>query len=78
MNVFRRIDVRGRTIHLVNHPNRYDGQVPDVRVLALEIGEHTREIMGELGYSSAETEGLIEAGAVTASRAEQTKVTEPS
>jgi crotonobetainyl-CoA:carnitine CoA-transferase CaiB-like acyl-CoA transferase len=78
MQVFRRIQVRGRTIHLINHPNRYDGQVPDVRVLALEIGEHTREILGELGYSRAETEGLVDAGAVAASREEPTRVTEPS
>ncbi|SHO65761.1 Crotonobetainyl-CoA:carnitine CoA-transferase CaiB [Pseudoxanthobacter soli DSM 19599] len=68
MNVFRKITVRGRTVHLVNHPNRYDGQVPDVRVLALEIGEHTAEIMGELGYSPAETDRLIAAGAVASSR----------
>ncbi len=68
MNVFRKITVRGRTVHLVNHPNRYDGQVPDVRVLALEIGEHTAEIMGGLGYSPAETDRLIAARAVVSSR----------
>ncbi len=78
MQVFRRVDIKGRTIHLVNHPNRYDGEVPDVRVLALEIGEHTREVLGEIGYSPAETEDLIKAGAVTASRATQCKATELS
>ena len=26
--VFRQVTLRGRTIHLVNHPNRYDGEVP--------------------------------------------------
>lgn len=78
MQVFRRVDIKGRTIHLVNHPNRYDGEVPDVRVLALEIGEHTREVLGEIGYSPAETEDLIKAGAVTASRAAQCEATELS
>ena len=78
MQVFRRINIRGRTIHLVNHPNRYDGEVPDVRVLALEIGEHTREILDELGYSQVESDGLIEAGAVAASRSEHSKATELS
>lgn len=68
MNVFRKIEVRGRTVHLVNHPNRYDGQVPELRLLALEIGEHTGEIMSELGYSPAETDALINAGAVVWSR----------
>lgn len=66
--VFREITVRGRTIHLVNHPNRYDGQVPGLRVLALEIGEHTQEIMAELGYGASEIEQLVGSGAVTASR----------
>ncbi|MEP7456194.1 CaiB/BaiF CoA-transferase family protein [Phyllobacterium sp. SB3] len=68
MNIFRKVSVRGRTVHLVNHPNRYDGQVPELRVLALEIGEHTREIMSELGYSQSETQKLISSGAIAASR----------
>jgi crotonobetainyl-CoA:carnitine CoA-transferase CaiB-like acyl-CoA transferase len=71
MEVFRKVTVRGRTVHLVNHPNRYDGQVPELRVLALEIGEHTGEIMREIGYSDVETDALIEAGAVVWSRQAQ-------
>jgi len=55
-------------VHLVNHPNRYDGEVPELRVLALEIGEHTREIMGELGYRDDEVERLVASRAVAASR----------
>ena len=66
--VFREITVRGRTVHLVNHPNRYDGEVPELRILALEIGEHTREIMGELGYGHDEVERLVASRAVAASR----------
>lgn len=68
MNVFRKIDVRGKSVHLVNHPNRYDGKVPELRVLALEIGEQTDEIMGELGYSAAEVDAMIAAGAVVSAR----------
>jgi len=68
MDVFRKITVRGRTVHLINHPNRYDGQVPELRVLALEIGEHTHEIMENLGYSPSEIDGMIAAGAVASSR----------
>jgi crotonobetainyl-CoA:carnitine CoA-transferase CaiB-like acyl-CoA transferase len=67
-DVFRKIKVRGRTIHVVNHPNRYDGKAPDVRVLALEIGEHSREILREHGYAAEEIERLIASNAVAASR----------
>ncbi|MBX3567484.1 MAG: CoA transferase [Rhizobiaceae bacterium] len=69
--VFRKITLRGRTIHLVNHPNRYDGEVPELRVLALEIGEHTRAILGELGYAESEAQALLSSGAVVASRDDQ-------
>jgi crotonobetainyl-CoA:carnitine CoA-transferase CaiB-like acyl-CoA transferase len=51
-------------VKLVNHPNRYDGKVPDVRFIALEVGEHTREIMTELGFSDTETESILSSGAV--------------
>ncbi len=70
--IFRKVEVRGRTIHLVNHPNRYDGKVPELRLLALEIGEHSREILAELGYAAAEIETLIETGRVAASRSAPT------
>jgi crotonobetainyl-CoA:carnitine CoA-transferase CaiB-like acyl-CoA transferase len=65
---FRAITVRGRTVHLVNHPNRYDGQVPELRVLALEIGEHSREILAELGYAEAAIDALVAGGHIAASR----------
>lgn len=68
-NVFAKVRVRGRDVHLVNHPNRYDGQVPPVRVLALEIGEHTREILADHGYSAADIDLLIEHGAIQAPEA---------
>jgi crotonobetainyl-CoA:carnitine CoA-transferase CaiB-like acyl-CoA transferase len=64
--VFREVEVRGGRAVLVNHPNRYDGKVPELRRLAIEIGEHTREVLGELGYSEAEIDALIEANAVVA------------
>lgn len=66
--VFRQMSVRGRTIHLVNHPNRYDGEVPALRFLALEIGEHTHEILDELGYADGEIQRLLASKAVVASR----------
>ena len=60
--------MRGRTIQLVNHPNRYDGEVPALRFLAFEIGEHTHEILDELGYADGEVQRLLASKAVVASR----------
>lgn len=62
--VFAEVDIRGRKVKLVNHPNRYDGKVPDIRFVALEVGEHTREIMAELGFSGSETESFFSSGAI--------------
>jgi crotonobetainyl-CoA:carnitine CoA-transferase CaiB-like acyl-CoA transferase len=62
--VFREVPVkRGRAI-LVNHPNRYDGEVPPLRHLALEIGADTRAVLAEIGYGAAEIEALLGSGAV--------------
>jgi len=62
--VFREVPVkRGRAV-LVNHPNRYDGAVPPLRHLALEIGADSREVLGELGYRAEEIERLLASGAI--------------
>lgn len=49
---------------LVVHPDRYDGAAPGVRHLALEIGQHGREIQTELGYGPADIAALAASGAV--------------
>ena len=59
---------RGRAI-LVNHPNRYDGEVPPLRHLALEIGADSRAVLAELGYGGGEIEALLARGAVAAAGA---------
>lgn len=66
VQAFRRINVRGRILYLINHPNRYDGKVPDLKVLALEIGEHTREVLRELAYAEEDIDGLVRSAAVVA------------
>ena len=64
--VFREVPVkRGRAV-LVNHPNRYDGEVPPLRHLALEIGADSRAVLGELGYAAGEIEALLASGAIQA------------
>ena len=64
--VFRDVQVGNKTATLVNHPLRYDGEVPGLHHLALEIGEDSRNILADLGYSPSETEALIEADVVFA------------
>ena len=58
--VFREVPVGNRTATLVNHPLRYDGEVPKLRHLAIEVGEDGRDILADLGYSPGETEALID------------------
>ena len=58
--VFREVPVGDASATLVNHPLRYDGEVPGLRHLALEVGEDGRDILADLGYSPGETEALIE------------------
>ncbi len=64
--MFRDVRVPGGTATLVNHPNRYDGEVPPLRRLALAIGEDTREVLGELGYARAEINDLVARGVIAA------------
>jgi crotonobetainyl-CoA:carnitine CoA-transferase CaiB-like acyl-CoA transferase len=64
--VFREVPVKSGRAILVNHPNRYDGEVPPLRHLALEIGADTRAVLGELGYGAGEIEALLTSGAVHA------------
>lgn len=42
----------GSPVTLVNHPVRYDGQAPEVRLPPQPMGAQTAEILGELGYSA--------------------------
>jgi crotonobetainyl-CoA:carnitine CoA-transferase CaiB-like acyl-CoA transferase len=60
LGAFREIDVLGERVTVVNHPIRYDGQIPEIREMGIRIGQHTRAILGELGFSSERIDGLIE------------------
>ena len=51
LEVFRPTPINDGVVQLVNHPNRYDGKVPELRVKGLKVGEHTREILLEHGFS---------------------------
>lgn len=64
MEAFREIEVNGETAVLVNHPIRYDGEVPPLHTLSVNIGQHTEEVLGRLGYSAETVAAMARKGAV--------------
>lgn len=52
------------TVRLLAHPVRYDGQAPALRRRPPRLGEHTREVLREAGYSDADVDVMAGAGAV--------------
>ena len=59
MDIFRPTEINDGIVQLVNHPNRYDGKIPELRVKGLKIGEHTREILTEHGYTPERIKDLL-------------------
>jgi crotonobetainyl-CoA:carnitine CoA-transferase CaiB-like acyl-CoA transferase len=53
------VPVNGDTVKLLNHPNRYDGRAAEKFEFALQPGTHTREVLGNAGFSDAELRELI-------------------
>jgi crotonobetainyl-CoA:carnitine CoA-transferase CaiB-like acyl-CoA transferase len=53
-------------VRLIAHPVRYDGEAPPVRRLPPRLGEHTREVLAELGCTADEIDSLIADGAAIA------------
>jgi crotonobetainyl-CoA:carnitine CoA-transferase CaiB-like acyl-CoA transferase len=58
-NIFREVKVNGETATLVNHPLRYNGEIPELHTLSTAIGSHTAEILREMGLSDAEVARLF-------------------
>lgn len=54
----------GKPIRLVNHPVRYDGAAPEMRLPPQMLGAQTREVLDELGYRRQEIDLLLKDGVV--------------
>ena len=51
-------------VRALAHPIRYDGRAPGVRRVPPSVGEHTSEVLQELGYKNNEIESLRQRGAI--------------
>ena len=51
-------------VRLLNHPLRYDGEVPSLRRPPPLHGEHSREILAELGYGAEAIDALLQQSVV--------------
>ncbi|TXK19933.1 CoA transferase [Homoserinibacter sp. GY 40078] len=55
---------RAGTIRTLKHPVMYDGVRPGIRTAPPELGQHTTDVLAELGYDDATRERLYTTGAV--------------
>lgn len=49
-------------VRVLAHPVRYDGEAPPLRRIPPQQGEHTREILSELGYDDEHIDELLDSG----------------
>ena len=65
VGLFQELDhpTEGR-IRQARPPARFSGSPAGVRRLAPRLGEHTREVLREVGYADAEIEALVAGKAV--------------
>ncbi len=60
------VEVDGAETTVLRHPVRYDGELPAVRRNPPELGEHTREVLSDVGLSDEQIDDLVRDGVVAA------------
>jgi crotonobetainyl-CoA:carnitine CoA-transferase CaiB-like acyl-CoA transferase len=61
----------GAPVTLVNHPVRYDGQVPEVRLPPQALGAQSADVLAELGYDDHAIAALFESGVAAGARRDE-------
>jgi crotonobetainyl-CoA:carnitine CoA-transferase CaiB-like acyl-CoA transferase len=54
------------SLRLAAAPAQFDNELPAIRRAGPDKGQHTREVLGEIGYTDDEIEALITSEAVVA------------
>lgn len=62
--VFSTLALKGGDATLVNHPLKYDGRVPEMRMPPPGLGEHSQSILSDLGFSADQIGQFTTSGAV--------------
>jgi crotonobetainyl-CoA:carnitine CoA-transferase CaiB-like acyl-CoA transferase len=55
-------------VRVLAHPVRYDGEAPPLRRHPPKQGQHTREVLAELGYTPQEIDAFVEGRIALTSR----------
>lgn len=63
------VDPQGGPVKILAHPIRYDGEVPPLRQTPPMSGQHTGEVLREMGYAEEEIEVLRAMGSIGPDRA---------
>lgn len=64
--VFHEFPAGDTTVRLVNHPNKYDGNVCPIRRVPWKIGNDTHEILSEAGFTGTDIKAFLDEGAIGA------------
>ncbi len=60
----REVSNHGETFKVIGHPVKYSDYDTQIELSAPKLGEHTRDIMAELGYTEEKIKLLLEKGSV--------------